>query len=151
MIEKIGAEATISAVTKAAAIRQTLTEKQTIQDYLIVTALISAGILFCCGPAEPVIAAGPPGGKKTADNFAYLAHHDPLDRLPNRTAFSEDDQAAARDGRQMAVLAIDLDGFKLINDTWGHTFGDKLLVAAARRLEEVIVTARAICRSPWRG
>ena len=50
----------------------------------------------------------------------------------------------------MAVLAIDLDGFKLINDTWGHTFGDKLLVAAARRLEKVIVSGPGQFRcSPW--
>lgn len=142
MIEQIGAEATISAVTKAAAIRQTLTEKQTIQDYLVVTALISAAILLLLLAIQNrSLQRAHREVKQTADDFAYLAHHDPLTGLPNRTAFPEADQAAASDGRRMAVLAIDLDGFKLINDTWGHTFGDKMLIAAARRLEAVIVSS----------
>ena len=141
MIEKIGAEATISAVTKAAAIRQTLTEKQTIQDYLMMTSLIAAGILLALSAFQNhTLRRAHREVKQTADNFAYLARHDPLTGLPNRTAFSDADQTIATGGRQMAVLVIDLDGFKLINDTWGHVFGDKLLIAAAHRLEKVIVT-----------
>ena len=62
MIKQMGAEATISAVTKAAAIRQTLTEKQTIQDYLIVTALISAAILIApAGPCKTCRSGEPTG------------------------------------------------------------------------------------------
>jgi len=138
MIEKIGAEATISAVTKAAAIRQTLTEKQTTQHYLVVTALLSAGIMLVVSAFQNrnLRRAHAEVGR-AADKFAYLAHHDPLTGLPNRTAFPDADQPANTDAPLTAVVVIDLDGFKLINDTWGHMFGDKLLVAAARRLEDV--------------
>jgi diguanylate cyclase (GGDEF)-like protein len=139
LIEKIGAEATVSAVTKAAAIRQTLIEKQTIQHYLLITALVSAGIMLIVSAFQNrnLRRAHREVGL-AADKFAYLAHHDPLTGLPNRTAFPDADQPAKDDGHHTAVVVVDLDGFKLINDTWGHMFGDKLLVAAARRLEEVI-------------
>ena len=140
IIEKIGAEATNSAVNKAAAIRQTLTEQQTIQHYLVVTALISAGIMLIVSAVQNrnLRRAHREAGR-AADKFAYLAHHDPLTGLPNRTAFPDADEPVNNDGQQTAVIVIDLDGFKLINDTWGHMFGDKLLIAAARRLEEVIL------------
>lgn len=141
MIEKIGAEATISAVTKAAAIRQTLTEKQAIQHYLVVAALLSAGIMLIVSAFQNRnLRRAHAEVRRAADTFAYLAHHDPLTGLPNRTAFPDADQPATRDERLTAVVVIDLDGFKLINDTWGHMFGDKLLIAAARRLEDVVST-----------
>jgi diguanylate cyclase (GGDEF)-like protein len=64
----------------------------------------------------------------------WLAQHDPLTGLPNRTAARRHftDEAAA--GRQTAVALLDLDDFKAVNDTWGHHAGDALLVAIADRL-----------------
>ncbi|MDF8334185.1 putative bifunctional diguanylate cyclase/phosphodiesterase [Novosphingobium cyanobacteriorum] len=65
----------------------------------------------------------------------FLAQHDPLTRLANRTEFH--DQLAARLMEQrgpIAVLFVDLDRFKLINDSMGHAAGDQVLEAVARRL-----------------
>jgi diguanylate cyclase (GGDEF)-like protein/PAS domain S-box-containing protein len=67
------------------------------------------------------------------DELRYQASHDPLTRLPNRSLFNERISAAA-DGELGAVLLIDLDGFKAVNDTFGHHVGDALLVATAERL-----------------
>lgn len=64
----------------------------------------------------------------------WLATHDPLTGLPNRTAARDDYQRAARTGRPHALALLDLDDFKSINDTWGHHTGDALLVAVASRL-----------------
>jgi diguanylate cyclase (GGDEF)-like protein len=60
----------------------------------------------------------------------HRAHHDPLTGLANRATLYE--QVAAADGG--AVLHLDLDEFKIVNDTYGHTAGDELLVEVARRL-----------------
>ncbi|GAA0254560.1 putative bifunctional diguanylate cyclase/phosphodiesterase [Cryptosporangium japonicum] len=68
----------------------------------------------------------------------YQAMHDPLTGLPNRVMFSERmDEAfeTAADDARLGVLFIDLDGFKIINDTLGHDIGDRLLVMAAERLD----------------
>ncbi|MVT00780.1 putative bifunctional diguanylate cyclase/phosphodiesterase [Devosia marina] len=141
-IEKIGAEATDSAVNKAAAIRQTLTEKQATQHYLVVTALASAAIMLIVSAFQNrTLRRAHRQVGRAADKFAYLAHHDPLTGLANRTAFPDTNQPTDADASHTAVIVFDLDGFKLINDTWGHMFGDKLLIAAARRLEEIISTA----------
>ncbi len=68
----------------------------------------------------------------------HLAHHDPLTGLPNRLMFTEHLKKsisnAARGERRLAVLFIDLDRFKEVNDTLGHAFGDKLLVEVTHRL-----------------
>jgi diguanylate cyclase (GGDEF)-like protein len=68
----------------------------------------------------------------------HLAHHDPLTGLANRLMFIESLRRsialAARNRRLLAVLFIDLDRFKEINDTLGHTVGDELLIAVAHRL-----------------
>ncbi len=73
----------------------------------------------------------------------HLAYHDSLTGLPNRAAYREQLESAiahaGRAGRSLAVLFIDLDDFKLINDGFGHAVGDELLVRCAERL-------RAACR-----
>ena len=69
--------------------------------------------------------------------LGHLAHHDPLTGLANRTAFIDRATAlvaAAAPDRQVAVLLLDLDGFKPVDDTYGHAVGDRLLVAMADRL-----------------
>ena len=68
----------------------------------------------------------------------HAALHDPLTGLPNRTlALDRLDQALARRHREridLAVFVLDVDGFKLINDTLGHAAGDEVLLALAPRL-----------------
>jgi diguanylate cyclase (GGDEF)-like protein/PAS domain S-box-containing protein len=68
----------------------------------------------------------------------YLAHHDALTGLPNRAAFIEQLQAlippALAEGTPLALLFIDLDHFKRVNDSLGHLVGDRLLQTVARRI-----------------
>lgn len=68
----------------------------------------------------------------------YLAYHDELTGLPNRTMLREIEQKAMshalRSRQLLAMLFLDLDGFKSINDTMGHLIGDQLLAAVAERL-----------------
>ena len=77
--------------------------------------------------------------KRNEQRIAHMAHHDPLTDLPNRAAFNECIAAtlelAAHSGESFAVLCIDLDRFKAVNDVFGHSVGDALLREAARRLE----------------
>ncbi len=71
-----------------------------------------------------------------------LAYVDKITRLPNREFFRRElSQAVARvkrNGRSGALLFVDLDGFKRVNDTFGHDFGDKLLAEFAERISEVV-------------
>jgi diguanylate cyclase (GGDEF)-like protein len=80
----------------------------------------------------------------------YLAYHDPLTGLANRLLFREklDGALAAQrgNGHAFAVLFVDLDGFKNVNDTLGHSLGDRLLRAVAGRLRDVIAQADYIAR-----
>ena len=69
--------------------------------------------------------------------MAHLAHHDALTDLPNRVLFRHKLEAAlahARRGQRLALLCLDLDQFKAVNDTLGHPVGDALLQAVAERL-----------------
>ncbi len=76
--------------------------------------------------------------RAAAAELHRMAHHDPLTGLPNRMLFNDRlDQAlsrAARDGTRSALLFLDLDGFKTINDTLGHAAGDVLLKTMAGRI-----------------
>jgi diguanylate cyclase (GGDEF)-like protein/PAS domain S-box-containing protein len=76
--------------------------------------------------------------KLSEERLNYLAHHDPLTGLPNRLLFNDRlEQAvlqAQRNKHMIAVMFLDLDRFKTINDTLGHLVGDELLVAVAERL-----------------
>jgi len=77
--------------------------------------------------------------KLSEERLNYLAHHDPLTGLPNRLLFHDRlEQAvlqAQRNKFMVAVMFLDLDRFKIINDTLGHVIGDELLVAVAERLK----------------
>ncbi len=78
--------------------------------------------------------------KQAEDRIAYMAHHDPLTDLPNRAAFTDhlratlQKAAEANDG--FAVMCLNLDRFKEVNDVCGHSVGDALLREVARRLKE---------------
>lgn len=82
--------------------------------------------------------------------LSHQALHDPLTGLANRTLFEDRlSQAYARVVRQdgfAAVLSLDLDDFKGVNDTHGHLVGDQLLVGIARRLELVTRSSDTLCR-----
>lgn len=82
----------------------------------------------------------------------FLAHYDSLTHLPNRMLFKERLGAvlerARRDARSVAVLVIDLDRFKFINDTLGHDIGDLLLQGVGERLQRCLRTSDYIARQP---
>jgi diguanylate cyclase (GGDEF)-like protein/PAS domain S-box-containing protein len=87
--------------------------------------------------------------REAQEKLAYLAHHDPLTRLPNRTKFREDLEQTLRrvnrDGR-VAVLCLDLDHFKEINDSLGHPTGDDLLKDVASRLRTSVREGDTVAR-----
>ncbi len=75
--------------------------------------------------------------KRAEERISYAAHHDALTGLPNRKLFSEQLEQAlkrVRRGERLAVLYLDLDHLKRVNDTLGHSVGDKLLKGVADRL-----------------
>jgi len=77
--------------------------------------------------------------RRHEQQIAHMTHHDPLTDLPNRTAFNECIAAtldiAKASGDSFALLSIDVDRFKAINDVFGHAVGDRLLREIAGRLE----------------
>ena len=88
--------------------------------------------------------------KAAEEQLAFLAYHDPLTGLPNRMFFREHlDVAlrrAARAGAGVAVCFVDLDGFKLVNDSFGHSVGDDLLIEVAARLGGVVRDQDVVAR-----
>jgi diguanylate cyclase (GGDEF)-like protein len=84
------------------------------------------------------------------DQLAYQAHHDTLTELPNRLLFQERLRQAILEARRsktmVALLYVDLDRFKLINDTLGHASGDALLQQVARRLKSSLREADTLAR-----
>lgn len=76
----------------------------------------------------------------------HAATHDALTGLANRAVLLGAEQPAAETAAERAVLLIDLDGFKKINDTWGHETGDEVLRAVANRLKNIVQDADIIAR-----
>lgn len=78
--------------------------------------------------------------KRAEERLHYLAHYDPLTGLPNRLLFRDRlDRAitqASRSLRPVALMYLDLDGFKIINDSLGHRIGDELLIQMSARIRE---------------
>jgi diguanylate cyclase (GGDEF)-like protein len=84
---------------------------------------------------------------RLVDHITHQASHDQLTGLQNRMGFSEQlSLAASRTTRSMALFYIDLDGFKPINDEFGHAVGDEVLRAVAERLGERVRTGDTVAR-----
>ncbi|WP_148219437.1 sensor domain-containing protein [Azospirillum sp. B510] len=88
--------------------------------------------------------------KAVEDRIAWLAHFDPLTGLSNRVEFRRRLEmaiaSARQDGSRLAVMLLDFDGFKEINDQFGHAVGDELLVAVAGRLRDALGSGAVIAR-----
>lgn len=88
--------------------------------------------------------------KASAARIEHLAYHDPLTGLPNRyalhTHLEQSLATARRNQRGLALMFIDLDRFKSINDTLGHDVGDQLLVTVARRIREAVRESDTVAR-----
>jgi diguanylate cyclase (GGDEF)-like protein len=89
--------------------------------------------------------------EETKEHFRHAAFHDSLTGLPNRAMFTEllkaeMENSKRRDAHMFAVLFLDLDRFKNINDSLGHTHGDLLLVAFAERLERTLRPVDTLAR-----
>lgn len=88
--------------------------------------------------------------KKTEERLQDLAHRDPLTGLPNRALYRERLDAALLDalegGHQVALMIVDLDRFKNVNDTFGHKVGDELLVNAGKRLRNCVRESDTVAR-----
>jgi diguanylate cyclase (GGDEF)-like protein len=89
--------------------------------------------------------------QQSKDHFRHAAFHDSLTDLPNRALLAENlrfviERAKRHEDYQFAVLFLDLDRFKNINDSLGHSIGDQLLMAIARRLENCARDADMVAR-----
>jgi diguanylate cyclase (GGDEF)-like protein/PAS domain S-box-containing protein len=104
--------------------------------------VIDQSVILPGGDGRPALTQGVifdiTDSKRAEEALTHRANHDPLTGLPNRTQFrSQLDDAISQargSGRAVAVLYIDLDDFKLVNDSFGHEAGDELLAAIAGRL-----------------
>ena len=88
--------------------------------------------------------------RRIEHELRYLANYDPLTNLPNRTLLAERLSRAIvqarRQGTRLALLFLDLDNFKDVNDSLGHATGDRVLRAAAQRLQDTVGAERTVAR-----
>ena len=134
------------------AFSQTLGEATRMLREVLVAVLISVAVLLTCGAmlvirrmlrraeiAEAALREATRSLAKHAEQMQFIAHHDALTGLPNRMMFEQQAQQVLsrtrRHGGCAAVLFIDLNGFKEVNDARGHPVGDELLRALGARLE----------------
>ncbi len=88
--------------------------------------------------------------KNAEQHIRFLAHHDSLTGIPNRSSFNkrldQEIELALATGRKLAVLCLDLDRFKEVNDLFGHAAGDKTLQTVVARISSVLDDSQMIAR-----
>ena len=142
-------------------VRGQMQAREAFRDVVMWRTLEDGRPYFLCVSGEPVFSNGTFEGyrgisreitkEKLAENrVRFLASHDALTGLPNRLMFSQlladAIRNAQRDGASFAVLFIDLDHFKFVNDTLGHDAGDKLLQQISSRFCDALGPAHALAR-----
>ena len=116
----------------------------------IVLVLLYAALLFVARRADKVIRIQDDQRERDADTIRHLAQHDELTGLPNRKLFADRLALALarakRERKTAAVMFIDLDRFKEVNDTYGHAVGDRVLCGAGRLLRAALRTTDTVAR-----
>jgi diguanylate cyclase (GGDEF)-like protein/PAS domain S-box-containing protein len=112
--------------------------------------LIQRSVDFA-GKAHCAIAVRDLSARKEAENHIhFLAHHDSLTGLPNRVTFNakldREIKLASESGRRLAILCIDLDRFKEVNDLFGHAAGDRALQNVAKRVTAILDEGQMMAR-----
>jgi diguanylate cyclase (GGDEF)-like protein len=154
IVERIGSDAYNASVAEAAAIRELLSHQQQRQRLLVLALLASgAAVLVFTAMQNRSLRAAHVTAARHAEDSLFLARHDSLTKLPNRPTFEAAYDAALQakgDGERIVIAAIDLDGFKAVNDLLGHAAGDALLVAISDLLAREAARADSrnmICRA----
>src|SRR5262249_51742942 len=88
--------------------------------------------------------------RETQRRIERLAHFDTVTGLPNRALLADrlgqEATRSRRNGRPVAVVLFDLDGFKSVNDTWGHAAGDRVLAIVAERAKQCVRSSDTVGR-----
>ena len=111
--------------------------------------LILRPIVFAGRPHQVVAVRDLKARKEAEQHIYFLAHHDALTSLPNRSHFNarvDQEIAAMIPGNRLAVLCLDLDRFKEVNDLFGHAAGDKVLQVVATRVTAVLGERHMLAR-----
>lgn len=135
-VDRVGAEAQMDSLTEVTKTRNDLKRQQDLQKWVASGLFGSIALLLGIAAVQNrFLRKANREAIRNAEGFAHLAHHDSLTGLPNRMAFNgEFARCAHPDIGSIAVLAIDLDGFKAVNDRLGHATGDDLLKQVAERM-----------------
>lgn len=111
-------------------------------------ALLAQALVGCLAVVVLTLALFRDSRNELIDRLRHLALQDPLTGLANRTLLTErlDDALARSAPGTVGVILLDLDGFKLVNDAWGHAEGDLLLIEIARRLQTAVRAGDTVAR-----
>jgi diguanylate cyclase len=112
--------------------------------------LILRPIDFAGTPHVAIAVRDLQASKEAEQHIRFLAHYDVLTGIPNRSTFNkkldQEIQFALATGRRLAVLCLDLDRFKEVNDLFGHAAGDRTLQSVATRISDVLDDTQVIAR-----
>jgi diguanylate cyclase (GGDEF)-like protein len=117
---------------------------------LIPVELVARPVTFANQPRQAIAVRDVRAGKKAEADLRHLAQHDSLTGLPNRRSFNSrldrEIAAATASGGSLALLCLDLDRFKEVNDLFGHAAGDALLQSVARCVSRVLREDQMVAR-----
>ena len=116
---------------------------------LVSVELLSRAIDYGAQQARVVAVRDVTDRRRVEEHIRYLAYHDELTGLPNRVSLRENLEAALARGLRsgdLSVLCLDLDRFKTVNDTLGHSAGDRLLKAVAGRIKDCVSDSDLVAR-----